>query len=136
MQCRRCGKELGSSLKCTFCGYENTPGNVREMTRTERNFFRGKTIDIGDDSTHGDESFRGQTYESRRTYVNFGGGGFFSRATSWLLREFFGGNKLVRVAVTLIVVALAALTVFVALPIIFVLLAAGIVLFALLNKFR
>ena len=136
MQCRRCGKELGSSLKCTFCGYENTPGNVREMTRTERNFFRGKTIDIGDDSTHGDESFRGQTYESRRTYVNFNGGGFFSRATSWLLREFLSGNKLVRVAVTLIVVALAALTLFVALPIIFVILAAGIVLFALLNKFR
>ena len=135
MQCRRCGKELGSSLKCTFCGYENTAGNLREMTRTEKNFFRGETIDIGSDGRR-DENFRGQTYESRRTYINFNGGGFFSRATSWLLREFLGGNKLVRVAVTLIVVALAALTLFVALPIIFVILAAGIVLFALLNKFR
>ena len=135
MQCRRCGKELGSSLKCTFCGYENTAGNLREMTRTEKNFFRGETIDIGSDGRR-DENFRGQTYESRRTYVNFNGGGFFSRATSWLLREFLGGNKLVRVAVTLIIVALAALTLVVALPIIFVLLAAGIVLFALLNKFR
>ena len=135
MQCRRCGKELGSSLKCTFCGYENTAGNLREMTRTEKNFFRGETIDIGSDGRR-DENFRGQTYESRRTYVNFNGGGFFSRATSWLLREFLSGNKLVRVAVTLIIVALAALTLFVALPIIFVLLAAGIVLFALLNKFR
>ena len=135
MQCRRCGKELGSSLKCTFCGYENTAGNLREMTRTEKNFFRGETIDIGSDGRR-DENFRGQTYESRRTYVNFNGGGFFSRATSWLLREFLSGNKLVRVAVTLIIVALAALTLVVALPIIFVLLAAGIVLFALLNKFR
>ena len=135
MQCRRCGKELGSSLKCTFCGYENTAGNLREMTRTEKNFFRGETIDIGSDGRR-DENFRGQTYESRRTYINFNGGGFFSRATSWLLREFLGGNKLVRVAVTLIVVALAALTLFVALPIIFMILAAGIVLFALLNKFR
>lgn len=135
MQCRRCGKELGSSLKCAFCGYENTVGNVRELTRTEKNFFDGETIDISEDSRR-DESFRRQTYESRRTYVNFNGGGFFSRAFGWLLREFFGGNKLVRVAVTLILVALAALTLFVALPIIFVILAAGIVLFALLNKFR
>ena len=137
MQCRRCGKELGGSLKCTFCGYENTEGNVREMTRTEKNFFRGETIDIGSTGERRDDSFRGQTYQTRRTYVNFNGGdGFFSRATSWLLREWFGGNRIVRVAVTLVFVALAALTLFVALPIIFVILAAGLVLFALLNKFR
>ena len=135
MQCRRCGKELGSSLKCTFCGYENTEGNLREMTHTERNFFSGETIDISDGERR-DENFRGQTYQTRRTYVNFSGGGFFSRAFNWIVREWLSGNKLVRVAVTLIVVALAALTLFVALPIIFVILAAGIVLFALLNKFR
>ena len=138
MQCRRCGKELGSSLKCSFCGYENTVGNVRELTRTEKNFFDGETIDVGDSDGRHEENFHGQSYQTRRTFVYFdnNGGGFFSRATSWLLREFLGGNKIVRVAVTLILIALAALTLFVALPIIFVLLAAGIVLFALLNKFR
>ena len=41
MQCRRCGKELGNSMRCTFCGYENSEGNVRELTRTEKNFFNG-----------------------------------------------------------------------------------------------
>ena len=136
MQCRRCGKELGSSLKCTFCGYENTVGNVRELTRTEKKFFDGETIDVGETGTRRDESFRRQSYQTRRTYVNFNGGGFFSRAATWVVREFLSGNKLVRVAVTLILVALAALTLFVALPIIFVILAAGIVLFALLNNFR
>ena len=138
MQCRRCGKDLGSSLKCSFCGYENTVGNVRELTRTEKNFFDGETIDVGDSDGRRDENFRGQSYQTRRTFVYFdnNGGGFFSRAASWILREFLGGNKLVRVAVTLILIALTALTLFVALPIIFVILAAGIVLFALLNKFR
>lgn len=141
MQCRRCGKELGSSLKCTFCGYENTEGNVRNLTRTEKNFFDGETIDIGSiDGQSSKENFRERRYDydfgTRRTFVHVDGGGFFSRAMSWILREWLGGNKLVKVAVTLVFVAFAALMFFVALPIIFVILAAGIVLFALLNKFR
>ena len=142
MQCRRCGKELGSSLKCTFCGYENTEGNVRELTRTEKIFFDGKTIDAGsvDGERERKENFRERNYRydygTRRTFVNFDNGGFFSRAVTWILREWFGGNKIVKVAVTLVFVALAALMFFVALPIIFVILAAGIVIFALLNNFR
>lgn len=141
MQCRRCGKELGNSLKCTFCGYENTEGNVRDLTRIERNFFDGETIDVGSVDGHGErkENFRSRNYDygTRRTFVNFDtGGGFFSRATAWILREWIGGNKLVKVAVTLILVAFAALTVFVALPIIFVILAAGIVILTVLNKFK
>ena len=143
MQCRRCGKELGSSLKCAFCGYENTEGNVRDLTRTEKNFFEGETIDVGsvDGERERKENFRERNYHydygTRRTFVNFnGGGGIFSRAVSWILREWLGGNKLVKVAVTLVFVAFAALMFFVALPIIFVILAAGIVILTLLNKFR
>ena len=105
------------------------------MTRTE-------TIDVGsvDGESERKENFRERNYRyeygTRRTFVNFESGGFFSRVTSWILREWLGGNKLVKVAVTLIFVAFAALMVFVALPIIFVILAAGIVILALLNKFR
>ena len=65
-------------MRCTFCGYENSEGNVRELTRTEKNFFNGVTIDA--DSQEGrssEENFRrqGRTYDfsTRRTYVNFGG---------------------------------------------------------------
>lgn len=141
MQCRRCGKELGNSLKCTFCGYENTPGNVRDMTRIEKNFFDGETIDVGsvDGQREHKENFRERNYNygTRRTFVNFdSGSGFFSRATGWILREWLGGNKLVKIAVTLILVAFAALMFFVALPIIFVILAVGIVILTLINKFR
>ena len=65
MQCRRCGKELGSSLKCTFCGYENTEGNVRDLTRTEKNFFDGETIDVG--SVDGERERR-EDFRDRRRY--------------------------------------------------------------------
>ena len=107
------------------------------MTRTEKNFFDGETIDVGsEDGREQNSRKRNSEFNSRRTFVHVESGGFFSRATSWLLREFLGGNKLVRVAVTLILVAVAALTIFVALPIIFVILAAGIVILALLNNFR
>ncbi|MBR4382281.1 MAG: hypothetical protein IKP64_01860 [Selenomonadaceae bacterium] len=142
MQCRRCGKELGNSLKCTFCGYENTEGNVRDLTRTEKHFFDGETIDVGSiDGQSQQEDFRDRRrydydFSTRRTFVHVDSGGIFSRAMGWILREWLGGNKLVKVAVTLILVAFAALMMFVALPIIFVILAAGIVILTLLNKFR
>ena len=61
MQCRRCGKELGNSMRCTFCGYVNTEGNVREMTRTEKNLFNGVTIDAGSTGERANnENFREQ----------------------------------------------------------------------------
>ena len=113
------------------------------MTRTEKNFFGGETIDIGDLNgqrhEQREEKFRGQNfYGTWRTFIHVGngGGGIFSRAVNWLLREVLGGNRLVQVALTLVFVALAVMFFFVALPIIFVILAAGIVLFALANKFR
>ena len=138
MQCRRCGKELGDSLKCSFCGYENTVGNLREMTRTEKNLFGGETIDIGDSDgqrrEQREETFRGQNfYGTRRT---FGKSGIFSRSVMWLIREVLNGNRLVQAVLTLILVALAVMFFFVALPIIFVILAVGIVLLALINKFQ
>ena len=44
MQCQRCGKELGDSARCTFCGYYNTVGSVREMSAAEKYFYDGVTI--------------------------------------------------------------------------------------------
>lgn len=141
MQCRRCGKELGNSMRCTFCGYENSEGNVRELTRTEKNFFNGVTIDAdSQEDRSSEENFQrqGRTYDfsTRRTYVNFGGSNIFTRAVLSFARAVMNGNRLAQFAATLIIVAIAALTLFVALPIIFVILAIGIVIFALLNNFR
>jgi hypothetical protein len=133
MQCRRCGKDLGGSMKCNFCGYENTEGNVREMTRTEKNFFKGVTIDAGsNDSRSSEENFRegrrSHEFRTRTTYVNFGGSNIFSRMFGSFVRAVFNGNRLAQIAATLIFVAFALLMFVVALPIMFVMLAAGIAL--------
>ena len=141
MQCRRCGKELGNSMRCTFCGYVNTEGNVREMTRTEKNFFDGVTIDA--DSTDGQareenprEHKKNYDYSSRRTYINYGTSSFLSRLAGSFVRALFNGNRLAQIAAILIGVAFAALIFFVALPILFVLLAIGIALMVLARILR
>ena len=141
MQCRRCGKDLGNSLRCTFCGYENTEGNVREMTRTEKTFFNGVTIDAGSAESTGsagarnDETFRSQRrnydYSTRGTYVSFGGSNIFTRALGSFVRALLNGSRLAQIAMVLIGIAFGALMFFVALPILFVLLAIGLALLAL-----
>ena len=131
MQCRRCGKDLGGAMRCSFCGYENSEGNVREMTRTERNFFNGVTIDA-DSANDDSRGKRNYEFRTRTTYVNFGGSNFFTR----LVRAVLDGNILARVAATLIFVALVSLMLFVALPMLFVFLAAGIALLALAKILR
>lgn len=139
MQCRRCGKDLGNSLRCTFCGYENTEGNVREMTRTEKTFFDGVTIEAGSaDSRSSEEDYHNyrRGYEARTTYVNFTGSNIFARAIGSFLRALLNGNRLAQFAATLIFVALGALMFFVALPILFVLLAIGLALLALAKLSR
>ena len=141
MQCRRCGKELGNSMRCTFCGYVNSEGNVREMTHTEKNFFNGVTIDAGStDGRASDENFREQRrnydYNTRRTYVSFGGTSLFSRAVGSFIRALLNGNRLAQIAAILIGIAFAALMFFVALPILFILLAIGIALLVLAKLSR
>lgn len=136
MQCRRCGKDLGNSGRCNFCGYQNTEGNVREMTRTEKNFFKGVTIEAGaDDSRSSEEKFgndrRGYNYSARTTYVNFGGSNIFMRIIGSFIRALLNGNRPAQIAATLICVAFGALMFFVALPILFVILAIGLALLAL-----
>lgn len=134
MQCRRCGKELTGSMRCPFCGYENTEGNVREMTRTEKNLFRGVTIDAGStDGRTSEENFSNQRrsydYGTRRTYINFDESNIFVRAVGAFVRALINGNRLAQIAAILIGIAFAALMFFIALPILFVLLAIGIALF-------
>ena len=111
---------------------QNNDGNVREMTRTEKKFFNGVTIDA--DSTDGryyEEDFRSQrrSYNSntRKTYV-IDSSNIFTRLIGSFIRGIINGNLLARVAAILIGIAFAALMFFIALPILFVILAIGIAL--------
>ncbi len=134
MQCRRCGKDLGSSLRCSFCGYDNTEGNVREMTNIEKKFYDGVTIDAGTDernSSGSNQSSYRHTYKtnSRRTFYTYSGSpGILSRLFGKLIDGLINNSKIAKVAATLIVVALSALAFFIAVPVLFVMLAIGIAL--------
>ena len=135
MQCRRCGKDLGDSTRCEFCGYDNKEGNVREMSSLEKNFYDGVTIDTGDfqENNSSDSNFnnRSNNYRfSRRTIYTASESSFLSRMVDKLLRGLMNNSRIAKIAVTLIAVALSALMFFIALPILFVLLALGIALFA------
>lgn len=108
---------------------ENDDGNVREMTRTEKNFYNGVTIEA--DSS--EENFRrnkGYEYKTRSTYINVGGSNIFTRLLGGFLRALLNGNRLAQIGAFLIGLAFAALMFFVALPILFVILAIGIALVA------
>ena len=135
MNCQRCGKELGNSSRCSFCGFENvsTEGNVREMSRTEKNFFNGVTIDTGGtENNSGSQknfNYSGQTFSARTTFINFSGGGFFSRLFEKFLRGLMNNSLLAKIIAGLIVVALAGIFFFVALPVMFFMLALGVALF-------
>ena len=130
MQCQRCGKDLGGSMRCSFCGYDNSEGNVREMSRMERNFYRGVTIDA-DQPNDGYSNARtdgGRRYYSRSTIYTSSDAGIFSRLLSKFINGIISGNIFARVAAALIVLAISALMFFIALPILFVILALGIAL--------
>ena len=108
---------------------QDNEGNVREMTRTEKNFYNGVTIDAG--STEGGsskENFRREkNYSTRTVYVSYGGGSnFFTRLLGSFITALLKGNRLAQIGAFLIGLALAALMFFVALPILFFLLALGI----------
>ena len=135
MQCQRCGKELGDSTRCSFCGYDNKESNVREMSNIEKNFYDGVTIDAGENaeqnSSGGNSSGNKSGYRfSRRTIYIADGSSFFSRIIGKLFDGLLNNSLISKIAVTLIVVALLALTLFVAVPVLFFILALGIALFA------
>lgn len=140
MHCRRCGKDLGNSMRCVFCGYENTEGNVREMTRTEKNLFDGVTIDADSNGERAEETFRNQrrgyNHSTRGTYINFTESNILARAVGSFIRALMNGNRLAQIAAILIGVAFAALMFFIALPILFVLLAIGITLLVIAKILR
>lgn len=104
-------------------------GKFRVMTRAEKNFFNGVTIDVGEEENYRQQ--RNFNYGTRRTYTSFGGSNLFTRAIGSFVRAVLNGNRLARVAAVLIGLSFAALIFFVALPIIFITLAIGIGLLVL-----
>lgn len=108
MQCRRCGKELGGSSRCSFCGYHNAEeGRVREMSAVERNNYRGITIDA-QSHEHFDHRFDFQS----SAQSNFRS----ARNETGIWTRLFGNHIVTRILVALVLLLVFAFTIFVALP--------------------
>ena len=95
----------------------NNEGNVREMTRTEKKFFSGVTIDAGStDSNSSEENFRAYnksySYRMRSAYVSFDNSNIFTRLLGKFVRALLNGNRLAQIGAFLIGLAFAALILF------------------------
>ena len=141
MKCKRCGKELGSSTRCNFCGFENLESdNVREMSNAEKNFYNGLTIDVNSNGESGDRKNNSEyTTYTQGTFV-FGNGNILFTLLTKFFKALFSGNIFARLVAGIFMLAVAAFMFFVALPIFFVLIAAtviGLIIFPRIkNKFR
>jgi ribosomal protein L40E len=116
MQCAKCGREIGP--QATECPYCASKGEVRVLSREERENFDGVTL--GDESSAGGD----YTYESQgarnRVYVrqvNFGSGG----TSIWT---------------KLAIVAVIGLLLFVVLPMFFLFFAAAAVVWFIISLLR
>ena len=124
MKCQRCGKDLGGESKCIFCGFENVvEGNVREMSRAEKNFYDGVTIDTDENFN----SHKNSKYD--RAYIHLGNSGIFSNLFGKFIFGLMNNNLLAKIAAILILIAFSVLMFFIALPILFFVLALGIALY-------
>ena len=103
MHCQRCGKELGNSAHCKFCGYYNArEGSVREMSANERLNFNGITIDSGGEHHQRFDS------SARESFIHV------NQSNIWA--QLFGTHIVTRILVALVLLMLLAFAVFVALP--------------------
>ena len=136
MKCRRCGKELKNSARCSFCGYEE---NVREMSSAEKNFYDGVTIDVdsGGKNYHRHNDSEYDSYGT--TFINFGTNPLVTLLLR-LINGIFGGSLIAKIIAGVLFIAFAAFMFFVALPIFFVVIAIGFFVLVIVplikNKFR
>ncbi|MBQ9487386.1 MAG: hypothetical protein IJU91_06260 [Selenomonadaceae bacterium] len=140
MKCRRCGKEINNSTRCSFCGYDNfEESNVREMSSAEKNFYNGVTIDVSSDGKSYNDRRENDYTSYQSTYVNFGGTNILFNLLSKLIGGLFKGSLLAKIIAGVIFLAFAAFMFFVALPIFFVLVAGAVVVLIVVpyikNKF-
>ena len=130
MKCRRCGKEINNSTRCSFCGYDNIEeNNVREMSKAEKNFYNGVTIDVSSDGKSYSDRREDEYTSYQSTYMNFGGSNILLSLLSKFIGGLFRGSLLAKIIAVVIFLAFAAFMFFVALPIFFVLVAGAVVFF-------
>jgi hypothetical protein len=126
MRCVKCDQEIDEKTgRCNRCG-EMMSENIRVLTPEEKSHYNGVTIDTSDN--HEDsrgENVNQEYYQERpnpRVYVK-----------NVNLNQ---SNWLAKVAILLIIAAIAAFMVFIALPIVLIGIGIGIVVWLVLSFFK
>lgn len=140
MKCQRCGKEVRNSTRCSFCGYDNLEQNgVREMSKAEKNFYNGLTIDVSPDGKSYNDRREEEYTSYQSSFVNFGGFNILSNLLIKFINGLFRGSLIAKILAVIIFLAFAAFMFFVALPIFLGVLAVAVVIFIVVpfikNKF-
>jgi hypothetical protein len=126
MRCVKCDQEIDEKTgRCNQCG-EMMSENIRVLTPEEKSHYNGVTIDTSDnrEDSRG-ENINQQYYQERpnqRVYVK-----------NVNLNQ---SNWLAKVAIFLIIAAIAAFMVFIALPIVLIGIGVGIVVWLVLSFFK
>lgn len=126
MRCIKCDQEIDEKTgRCNQCG-EMLSENIRVLTPEEKSHYNGVTIDTSDnrEDSRG-ENINRQYYQERpnqRVYVK-----------NVNLNQ---SNWLAKVAIFLIIAAIAAFMVFIALPIVLIGIGVGIVVWLVLSFFK
>ena len=133
MECPNCGRDIGETSRCAFCGFDAGEGSVREMSPMERAGYRGITIDAGGEPGRdaGGTFFEDDARRSR-VFVE----GIQLRHTGTWLDALLENRWLLRLLLGAVIVAVAGLLVFVALPIMLVVVAVGMAIWLLLGLFH
>lgn len=125
MRCYKCGHELDAEGRCSYCGMAEEP-KVHVMSDDEKTQYDGITID--ETSGKAEETVRPQDYRPWE-----GGSGIFMKHIHW---SGLGGNWVMKLALLVLVAAVAAFVVFIALPVALIGIAIGAVVWILLSFLR
>lgn len=119
MRCVKCNQELDEKTgKCSQCG-EMMTENIRVLTPEEKSHYHGVTIDTGDNREENINQQYYQERENQRVYVR----SVNLNQPSWISK----------IAIFLIIAAIAAFIVFIALPVVLIGIGVGIVVWLVLS---
>lgn len=121
MRCEKCNREIDEVIgKCSFCD-ETITENIRVLTPEEKSHYQGVTIDTNNE-TNEERSRYDHAKPNQKIYVR--------------KIDFNGSNWITRIAIFVLLAAIAAFLLFVAVPVALIGIGVGVVVWLVLIFFK
>lgn len=121
MHCKKCNREIDETIgTCSFCN-ETVAENIRVLTPEEKSHYQGITIDTNNETNEGRSQYN-HARTNQKIYVrkiNYNG-------SSWITK----------IAIFVVLAAIAAFLLFVALPVALIGIGVGVVVWLVLSFFK